>query len=63
MLSYFFIVFNHFYKPAYNPFKNHMTNNKSLADLIGVISHIGPHDFVSPTSKMKLHKIEIKDLE
>jgi hypothetical protein len=40
-----------------------MTNNKSLADLIGVISHIGPHDFVSPTSKMKLHKIEIKDLE
>jgi hypothetical protein len=40
-----------------------MTQNKSLADLIGVISHKGPHNFASPTSQTKLHKIKITDLE
>lgn len=32
-------------------------------DLIGVISHIGPYDFVSPTSDKKLRRIKIQNLE
>lgn len=32
-------------------------------DLIGVISHIGPYDFASPTSDKKLRRIKIQNLE
>lgn len=32
-------------------------------DLIGVISYIGPYDFVSPTSDKKLRRIKIQNLE
>jgi hypothetical protein len=34
-----------------------------FSDLIGVIIHVGPHNFVSVTSKIKLRKLKIMDLE
>jgi hypothetical protein len=34
-----------------------------FSDLIGVISHIGPHDFASATSHIKLRKLKIMDLK
>jgi hypothetical protein len=39
------------------------TNITFLSDLIGVFTHIGPHDLASKTSKEKLHKVLIQDLE
>nr|BAD45339.1 hypothetical protein [Oryza sativa Japonica Group] len=38
-------------------------SSKPLIDLIGVISYIGPYDFVSPTSDKKLRRIKIQNLE
>uniref|UniRef100_A0A0E0PY52 DUF223 domain-containing protein n=1 Tax=Oryza rufipogon TaxID=4529 RepID=A0A0E0PY52_ORYRU len=38
-------------------------SSKPLIDLIGVISHIGPYDFVCPTSDKKLRRIKIQNLE
>jgi hypothetical protein len=38
-------------------------HKKNHVDLIGVISHIGPHDFASLTSQTKLRKIKIQDLK
>uniref|UniRef100_A0A0D3G2X2 SAM-dependent MTase DRM-type domain-containing protein n=1 Tax=Oryza barthii TaxID=65489 RepID=A0A0D3G2X2_9ORYZ len=38
-------------------------SSKPLIDLIGVISHIGPYDFASPTSDKKLRRIKIQNLE
>jgi hypothetical protein len=35
------------------PLQNIMPYN-FFSDVIGVISHIGPHDFASPTSQRKL---------
>jgi hypothetical protein len=36
---------------------------KKNSDIIGVISHVGPHDFASPTTQWKLRTIKITDLE
>jgi hypothetical protein len=36
--------------------------SKWFADLIGVITHVGPHDFASATSQVKLRKLKILNL-
>jgi hypothetical protein len=33
------------------------------SDLIGVVTHVGPHDFARATSQIKLRKIKIMDHE
>uniref|UniRef100_A0ACD6AMK9 Uncharacterized protein n=1 Tax=Avena sativa TaxID=4498 RepID=A0ACD6AMK9_AVESA len=37
--------------------------SRPLQDVIGVISHVGPFDYASPTSQTKLRKIKIRNLD
>jgi hypothetical protein len=43
--------------------KQKVSYQQSFVDLIGVITYVGPHDFASPTSHIKLRKLKIVDIE
>jgi hypothetical protein len=49
--------------PLYTLTNAEKANITFLSDLIGVLTHIGPHDLASKTSKTKLCKVLIQDLE